>query len=58
MSSRQPDPDAVRSSAQRRSAPVLPERGDAESPAAWGEDGQDGAMSDDDWLREVPPHHG
>lgn len=60
MSSRQPDPDPVASSdaAQERSAPVLPKRGDAESPSAWAEDGSAGAMSDDEWLREVPPHHG
>lgn len=61
MSSPQPDPDVAETLAgQRRAAglgPVLPVRAEAESPGAWGEDG-DGAVSDEEWLREVPPHHG
>jgi hypothetical protein len=45
----------------RRSAtlgPVLPEGAEDESVGAWGEDDYHGAMSDDEWLRDVPPHHG
>jgi hypothetical protein len=37
---------------------VLPEGAEDESAGAWGEDDDHGAMSDDEWLRDVPPHHG
>jgi hypothetical protein len=37
---------------------VLPERAEDETPGAWGEVSDDGAMSDEEWFREVPPHHG
>ena len=61
-----PDPAGEPAAAEtlaelRRSAasgPVLPGGAEDESAGAWGEDGYDGAMSDDEWLRDVPPHHG
>lgn len=64
MKSRQQDSDTAKPTAVGTPAlhaaafqPVLPQRGEAESPGAWGENG-DGALSDEEWLREVPPHHG
>ncbi len=61
MSTRQPgaQPDAAPAITEPRpSASVLPERAEDETPGAWGEVSDDGAMSDEEWFREVPPHHG
>lgn len=60
MSSPDPESDAARAVAEQRRAaalePVLPEGVEAESPGAWGGSGDE--VSDEEWLREVPPHHG
>ena len=60
MSSPDPEPDPAKLLAEERRAaslgPVLPKRVEAESPNAWGDSGDE--VSDEEWLREVPPHHG
>ena len=60
MSSPERESDPAKLLAKQRWAaslgPVLPKHVEAESPNAWGDSGDE--VSDEEWLRDVPPHHG